>query len=108
MMNQDNSWPSTRGIAILVVGVLLGFITAGPNIMMSDSGTPEAMRTAYVGMIASLLFVVGGVVGFFANYGWWILLPGLLMQLLVFQTISQISRRSTHHPTVPVGEEFKD
>lgn len=81
-MNYSSTWPSYRGIAILIIGILVGFIVCGPNVMLSDSGRYWSLIAANCGLVASILFMVGGLVGFFANVGWWILLPGLIFQLL--------------------------
>ena len=74
-------------IGILGMGLFLGVGTWTPNIMMSDAGTPKAYRAAAMGMAASGTFILGGVVGCYShrrkqyNNGWWMLLPGLIMQL---------------------------
>ena len=67
-------------ISICVVGVGLGFLTFMPNIMMSDSGSTKAIRAANIGMAASVMFVVGGVLGCIYN-SWWSLLPGFATQV---------------------------
>jgi hypothetical protein len=68
-------------VVIFFLGWFLGMTFLGPNIMMSDSGTPRARRAATVGMWASILFCIGGCVGAFQ--GWWMaLLPGALFQVV--------------------------
>ena len=68
---------------ILATGLFLGLFTLMPNVMMSDSGTPKALRAANIGMTASALFAIGGVAGCIFN-SWWCLLPGLIMQIVMF------------------------
>lgn len=70
-----------------VVGILVGLVTFFPNLMMSDSGTPAARRAATCGMLASLFFVLGGIIGAVYGrpwYGWFWLLPGLILQISMF------------------------
>jgi hypothetical protein len=77
---------------ILITGLLLGLITLGPNVMMSDSGTAEAALCAYTGLAASAGFAIGGVIGCMSG-SWKALLPGLGLQILAlfgWQVISQI------------------
>lgn len=84
MMNSGgNDFCSVRRGAILLVGIMVGFVTFMPNAMMSDSGTKKAGRAASLGMIASALFVCGGVVGGILN-DWRALVPGLIFQVLAF------------------------
>lgn len=70
-------------ILIAVIGIGLGVVTFIPNAMMCDSGTTVAAFAAYTGMLASLSFVIGGIVG--AIYQtWFALLPGLILQVAAF------------------------
>jgi hypothetical protein len=70
-------------VAILLVGVVVGYVTFISNIMMSDSSTAFAMRVASMGMGASGLFIIGGVIGLFWG-SWRALLPGLILQCTVW------------------------
>jgi len=79
--------PILSRCGILVTGVSLGFITLMPNIMMSDPGTPKANRAATVGLLASLLFATGGVVGCVAN-NWWYIVPGAVTQVVALALLS--------------------
>jgi hypothetical protein len=83
-INQTTSW---LGIflrcLIASIGILLGIGTFVPNIMMSDSGKPSAVMGAKIGMLASLAFIVGGVVGAIRGEWKW-LVVGLLLQILAF------------------------
>lgn len=68
---------------ILLVGWTLGCMFYFPNIMMADSGSPKAVLAAKVGMLASLLFALGGCFGYMSHkIGWRALLPGLLCQVV--------------------------
>ena len=50
------------------IGILgFGIISFMPNIMMSGSGTPSALLSAKLGMSASFLFCLSGILGLF-NY----------------------------------------
>jgi hypothetical protein len=73
--------------AVALVGVLLGSLTFMPNVMMSDSGTTKAQRAASLGMLASSLMVMGGIIGAIRGTpaaGWFWLLPGVGCQFLAF------------------------
>jgi hypothetical protein len=73
------SYSYGKRIAIGCTGLILGAITVIPNFMMSDSGTRIAKKASNVGVLASLLFVIGGCVG--ACWGRWVaLLPGVILQ----------------------------
>jgi hypothetical protein len=63
--------------SIFITGLSLGFITFIPNGMMRDSGTTLAVRFSNIGLSASFLFIVGGVVGAIFKK-WSALLPGTL------------------------------
>jgi hypothetical protein len=73
--------------AVALVGLLLGVVTLGPNVMMGDPGTPLAQTMAGVGCLASILMGLGGIVGAVVGTpgaGWFWLLPGVGFQLLMF------------------------
>jgi hypothetical protein len=73
--------------AVALVGVLLGLLTFFPNVMMSDSGTTAAQLAAGLGVLASFLMALGGIVGAVRGSpaaGWFWLLPGVGCQFLVF------------------------
>ena len=78
----DYSSPLNR-ICIASVGVFLGAVTLVPNIMMSDSGSARARRSANLGILASGLFVVGGILGGLTSK-WKCLIPGLVFQVIAF------------------------
>jgi hypothetical protein len=50
-------------LCLLFAGLSIGFITIFPNGMMSDSGTRMAVIFSNIGVWASLLFCVAGIVG---------------------------------------------
>ena len=83
VQNNDRLGNALMRCGILTTGLFLGLITLMPNVMMSDSGTPKALRAAKIGMTASSLFAIGGVAGCIVN-SWWCLLPGLIMQIVMF------------------------
>jgi hypothetical protein len=68
-------------LVIFAVGFMLGLVTFAPNVMMSDAGTAEANRNANIGITASLLFVVGGIVGAILHT-WIALLPAAILQVI--------------------------
>ena len=78
-------------IAVVSVGFILGLITLMPNLMMSDSGTSIAITATYVGVVASGCMVVGGIVGAVRGTpwaGWFWLLPGVGIEILLFATLA--------------------
>jgi len=78
-------WPILvcNHLGILFTGLLCGFVFWMPNVMASDAGTSRALMAAKFGMFASVLFVIGGVVG--AITGRWIaLFPAVACQIVVF------------------------
>jgi len=81
---QNESTASTvkRGlkkVCIAILGIFLGFVTLAPNAMMLDS--PSNSSAAFIGVCASLSFVIGGVYGGFVGKFVW-LLPGLVLQVI--------------------------
>lgn len=78
-------------IAVVSVGCILGMITLMPNLMMSDSGTSMAITAAYVGGAASGCMALGGIVGAVRVTpwaGWFWLLPGVGIEILLFATLA--------------------
>mmetsp|Transcript_6915 Transcript_6915/g.14141 ORF Transcript_6915/g.14141 Transcript_6915/m.14141 type:complete len:144 (-) Transcript_6915:151-582(-) len=75
------------GICIFLTGLALSFVLLLPNVMLSDAGTAQAKRHASFGIMATLFFFVGGIVGLTTSMGWWALLPGVVMQLLAFMPL---------------------
>jgi hypothetical protein len=76
--------------AILLVGWSLGYTFYFPNIMMSDSGSAEAILAAKTGVLASLLLALGGCVGYVSKtIGWKALIPGVLCQVLALFAFSE-------------------
>lgn len=76
------------GIAICVTGWILAVLFFGPNAMMSASGTRRAIFAANTGILACLLFAIGGCVGLFTSR-WITLLPGAICQIAMFVIIGQ-------------------
>jgi hypothetical protein len=72
--------------SIFITGLSLGFITFIPNGMMRDSGTTLAVRFSNIGLIASFLFIVGGIVGAIFKK-WSALLPGTILQLVTWSLV---------------------
>jgi hypothetical protein len=86
VIQEEHYVSNDKRIAIGCTGLIVGLVTYGPNIMMSDSGTRAAYAAASVGSLASLLFVIGGCVG--ACWGRWVaLLPGVILQIAVFAIV---------------------
>ena len=75
-----------KGFFILMLGLCIGLFTILPNAMLSDSGTQSAQFHSSIGIIASFLFMAGGVCGFFHQKFKW-LLPGLITQTVAFLPI---------------------
>jgi hypothetical protein len=73
-------------LCILFTGMCLGFMTFMPNAMMSDSGTRLAVTFSGVGLTASLLFCVAGVVGAVTKK-WNLFKYACGMQLLAFSPL---------------------
>jgi hypothetical protein len=73
-------------LGIAATGVVIAVTFAMPNMMMSDSGSPKALRAARWGINACLCFFVGGIVGAFLNT-WKALLPGVLCQIVAFMLV---------------------
>jgi hypothetical protein len=69
-------------VLILVTGLSLGLITFFPNGMMCDSGTTIAVTLSMIGLSASVLFVMAGIIGAICKK-WYFLLYPLGLQLLV-------------------------
>jgi hypothetical protein len=73
-------------LALLIPGLLIGIFTFGPNLMMSDSGTQKAKTSASIGLLASFMFVLAGIIGAILNT--WKLYPmAVLLQLIAFLTL---------------------
>lgn len=90
---------SLRSWAILVLGIVCGFITFIPNGCLADSGTTRAYFAAYIGITASLLFIIGGVYGFVTDSGWWVLLPAVGCQVAAFTVPALIREKpQSNHP----------
>ena len=66
-----------------ITGLVIAWSFLMPNMMMSDAGTESAGRAATWGMIACLMFFVGGIVGFIFNT-WAALIPGVVCQIIAF------------------------
>ena len=78
-------------IAVVSVGCILGMITLMPNLMMSDSGTSIAITATYVGLVASGCMIVGGIIGAVRGTpwaGWFWLLPGVGIEILLVATLA--------------------
>lgn len=93
-------WCGTR-LCVLLTGFCVGILTFFPNMMMSDSGTDAAYRQATIGAIASICFIIGGIVGaancFPSKSPWYCLLPAVVLQILalfgfliVFLTLASV------------------
>jgi hypothetical protein len=83
------SYTYGKRIAIGGTGLILGAITLLPNFMMSDSGTRAAHKASSVGVLASLLFVIGGCVG--ACWGRWVaLLPAVILQIAAIAIVPML------------------
>lgn len=83
MMTSSTSVSSR--VCVGLVGIILGAIMLTPNLMMSDSGTPRAIRAATFGMLATYSFVVGGLCGAIFGFpwaGWFWLLPAVAFQFV--------------------------
>lgn len=68
---------------VFVLGLTVAWLTILPNAMMSAS---NAMAGA-IGLLASLLFAIGGVYGYWAGEFKW-LLPGLAVQFVSLLAVS--------------------
>jgi hypothetical protein len=78
-------------LAVVSVGFFLGWITLLPNLMMSDSGTSSAITAARVGLVASGSMIVGGVIGAVRGTpwaGWFWILPGVVLEILLVATLA--------------------
>lgn len=82
---EQQPWCGTR-LCVLLTGVFVGILTFFPNMMMVDSGTDVAYRQATIGAIASICFIIGGIVGaancFPSKSPWYCLLPAVELQIL--------------------------
>jgi len=77
-----------KRIAILIIGLFLGFITLLPNAMAA----PASELVANIGIFASFCFAAGGVMG--ARTSRWIwLLPGFVFQSVMFLVFFIISEQ---------------
>jgi hypothetical protein len=43
--------------------ILFGFISLMPNLMMCDDGTKRGSYASYLGLTASILFIISGITG---------------------------------------------
>ena len=68
------------GITYAITGILLGIMTFFPNLMLNDSGTNGGQIASYVGLAASLSFVLGGILAGIYNQCKWLLI-GLILQI---------------------------
>jgi hypothetical protein len=73
---------------VLIPGLVIGCITFAPNLMLSDAGTKQAKFAATIGLLASGMFVLAGVMG--AILKTWKLYPlAVLLQLIALLTLSK-------------------
>ena len=66
-----------------VFSIFLGLLTLFPNMMMSDSGTAAARMAAFIGMVASFLFLFAGI-AMFVRGTWIWMLVAVTCQALAF------------------------
>lgn len=50
---KKNAWQIVNRVAVLLVGVFLGCVTAAPNVMIGGSQTSRAKKAALFGMLAT-------------------------------------------------------
>jgi hypothetical protein len=67
-------------VAIFLTGLISGYVTFFPMMMMSDSGTRLALTAATMGMYGCILLFVGGIVGALVKR-WTALLPGAILAM---------------------------
>jgi hypothetical protein len=73
---------------VLIPGLVIGCITFAPNLMLSDAGTKQAKFAATIGLLASGMFVLAGVMG--AILKTWKLYPlAILLQLSALLMLSK-------------------
>jgi len=49
-------------IIVVILGLLLGFLTLLPNVMMADRGTSCVQIASSIGLVASFSLAIGGIV----------------------------------------------
>ena len=77
--------------------VLLGILFLGPNLMMSDSGTPQAQLAALIGGLSSLLLILAGILG-----NVWLMILGFV----TFGVMFKIAYASSNPSIVMLGNVY--
>ena len=87
-------------IVALLFGVVIGVVSLFLNVMMSDSGTKLAHAATQLGLLASLSFIVGGIISCFSTWQekhlgsfspYLYLVPGIVLQGLALAICSNNS-----------------
>lgn len=71
------------GMMYVLLGLVLGMVTILPNLMLADGGTRVSQPASYIGMAASLSFIIGGVLAGIYNQCKW-LLVGVILRIFAF------------------------
>jgi hypothetical protein len=74
-------------IIYLSGGFFLGFVTILPNVMMSDSRSKQAKKATEIGLIASFLFPISGIISLLIGNPIFFLIP-ILIEILAFKIFS--------------------
>jgi hypothetical protein len=86
-VNPPRPGDCSQRLMILIPGVAFGCISVVPNLMLIDAGTNQAMTATTIGLLASVMFVLAGVIGAFLKT-WAFYAVALLLQLIAFIIVS--------------------
>ena len=73
--------PDSHPSEILSAGLAIAFLVFLPDVFLSDPGDDRAKTKFYFGMLACLLFLLGGIFGCVRNT-WWALAPAVVCQVV--------------------------